>query len=68
MPAAWTCLRHPKEHGSFNQRLLSSLGALGGAMPKHRFGCPICVSTGRPGWVRPASAEEAAMVRLEQED
>lgn len=66
MPAAWTCTAEPQRHGSFLQSGLDTLSAIyGGLQPRGRFACPICVALSRPGYVRPASAAEVAIISEE---
>ena len=59
MPLAWAC--RDENHGAFLQAGLDTLSALHGALqPRDRYGCPVCLARGLPGWVRPATHEEAS--------
>lgn len=61
MPHAWLCTAHPEAHGAFPQAGLDTLSAIYGALqPRDRYGCPICLSQGQPGWMRAATETEAA--------
>ena len=75
---AWTCRAHPVAHGTFLQSgieqlqklsywarrglpgLVSEHGSIG--QPAERFACPMCVSRGHDGFVRPATAAETAEI------
>ncbi len=67
MPKAWSCIDFPELHGSFLQAGLDTLSKLCGAVqPEHRYACPICLSIGSPGWMRPSEEPEAARIAAEQ--
>lgn len=67
-PAAWTCVDEPERHGSFLQQGLDNLSEFFGAVQRRdRYGCPICLAKGDPGWLRPSSSTEADRLFAQKE-
>lgn len=69
MPLAWTCAAYPELHGSFLQSGLTLLSKVYGVcQPDHRFACPVCMTCGEPGYLRPAEESEAAALSRQSQE